>query len=94
MCPLREVPFLVGCASICSCDDYEDIVDWGQARLDLLRRHLAFHSGVPCVDWLRALMNRADPQLFSACFRAWVADCWPSRPERRRIRSRFGRVER
>jgi predicted transposase YbfD/YdcC len=79
MYPLREVLFLVVCASICSCDDYEDIVDWGEARLDFLRRYLDFHWGIPCVDWLRTLMNRVDPELFSACFGAWVAECWPER---------------
>jgi hypothetical protein len=79
MYPLREVLFLVVCASICACDDYEDIVDWGEARLEFLRRYLDFHWGVPCVDWLRTLMNRVDPELFSACFMAWVAECWPDR---------------
>ena len=68
MYPLREVLFLVVCATICSCDDYEDIVDWGEARLDFLRGYLDFHWGVPCADWLRTLMNRVDPDLFSACF--------------------------
>jgi predicted transposase YbfD/YdcC len=81
MYPLREVLFLVVCASICSCDDYEDVVDWGEARLDFLRRYLDFHWGIPCVDWLRTLMNRVDPELFSACFMAWVADCWPEKPD-------------
>jgi len=81
MYPLREVLFLVVCATICSCDDYEDIVDWGEARLDFLRRYLDFHWGVPCADWLRTLMNRVDPELFSACFMAWVAECWPERQD-------------
>lgn len=81
MYPLREVLFLVVCASICSCDDYDDIVDWGEARLDFLRRYLDFHWGIPCVDWLRTLMNRVDPELFSACFMAWVAECWPEKPD-------------
>lgn len=80
MYPLREVLFLVVCATVCSCDDYEDIVEWGEARLDFLRRYLDFHWGVPCADWLRTLMNRVDPDLFSTCFRAWVAECWPERP--------------
>jgi predicted transposase YbfD/YdcC len=81
MYPLQEVLFLVVCASICSCDDYEDIVDWGKARLGFLRRHLDFHWGIPCADWLRTLMNRVDPELFSACFMAWVAECWPERQD-------------
>ena len=77
MYPLQEVLFLVVCASICSCDDYEDIVDRGEARLDFLRRHLDFHGGVACADWLRTLMNRVNPEVFSACCMAWVAECWP-----------------
>ena len=81
MYPLREVLFLVVCATICSCDDYEDIVDWGEARLDFLRGYLDFHWGVPCADWLRTLMNRVDPDLFSACFMTWVAECWPDRQD-------------
>lgn len=80
MYPLHEVLFLVVCATIWSCDDRDEIVDWGEARLDFLRRYLDFHWGVPRVDWLRTLMNRVDPELFSACFMAWVADCWPDRP--------------
>lgn len=75
--PLREVLFLVVCATICNSDDYDDIVDWGTAHLDFLRRFSDFHHGIPCVDWLRTLLNRVDPDLFSACFCSWVAQCWP-----------------
>ncbi len=75
--PLREVLFLVVCATIANSDDYDDIVDWGEAHLDFLRRFSDFHHGIPCVDWLRTLLNRVDPDLFSACFCAWVAQCWP-----------------
>ena len=81
MYPLREVLFLVVCATIADSDDYDDIVDWGEAHLDFLRRFSEFHYGIPCVDWLRTLMNRVDPALFSACFRAWVAACWPERAD-------------
>ena len=75
--PLREVLFLVVCGTIANSDDYDDIVDWGEAHLDFLRRFSPFHHGIPCVDWLRTLLNRVDPELFSACFRSWVAECWP-----------------
>jgi hypothetical protein len=26
-------------------------------------------------------MNRIDPDLFTACFTLWVAECWPDKPE-------------
>jgi predicted transposase YbfD/YdcC len=78
--PLREVLFLVVCGTIASGDDYDDIVDWGEAHLPLLRRFSEFHFGIPCADWLRTVMNRIDTELFAACFSSWVAECWPDKP--------------
>jgi predicted transposase YbfD/YdcC len=77
--PLREILFLVVCGTIASCDDYEDIVDWGKAHLSFLRGFAEFHHGIPCADWLRTVMNRIDPALFMACFSSWVAECWPDK---------------
>jgi hypothetical protein len=78
--PLREVLFLVVCGTIASGDDYDDIVDWGEGHLSFLRGFAEFHHGIPCVDWLRTVMNRIDPELFNACFSSWVAECWPDKP--------------
>ena len=80
--PLREVLFLMVCGTIASGDDYEDIVDWGEAHLPFLRNFAEFHHGIPCADWLRSVMNRIDPDLFVACFSSWVAECWPDQPDR------------
>ena len=66
--PLREVLLLVVCGTIASGDDYEDIVDWGEAHLSFLRGFADFYHGIPCADWLRTVMNRIDPDLFAACF--------------------------
>jgi predicted transposase YbfD/YdcC len=77
MYPLPEVLLLVVCATIASCDDYDEIAAWGEAHLAFLRRFQPYHWGVPCEDWLRVVMNRIDPDLFSACFTAWVAEQRP-----------------
>jgi predicted transposase YbfD/YdcC len=77
--PLCEVLFLVVCGTIANSDDYDDIVDWGNAHLSFLRRFSEFHYGIPCADWLRTVMNRIDPDLFMACFSSWVAECWPDK---------------
>jgi predicted transposase YbfD/YdcC len=79
--PLREVLFLVVCGTIASGDDYDDIVDWGEAHLAFLKGFADFHYGIPCADWLRTIMNRIDPNLFQACFSSWVAACWQDRPD-------------
>jgi hypothetical protein len=52
MYPLREVLFLVVCGTIASGDDYDDIVDWGQA-------HLPFPSSPPSPS-SRAASNADD----------------------------------
>jgi len=79
--PLTEVMLLVVCATICSCDDFDDMAAWGQLNLDFLRRFSRFHHGIPCERWLRILVNRIDPILFRRCFESWVAATWPDRPE-------------
>ncbi len=70
--PLREVLFLVTCASIAGCDDYDEIADWGDHHRDFLSRYGEYHFGTPKEDWLRVVLNRIDPALFEACFMAWA----------------------
>jgi predicted transposase YbfD/YdcC len=79
--PLPEVLLLVVCGTICDCDDYELIADWGETHLPFLRRYLPYHYGIPGARWLTILMNRIDPALFSAAFTAWVREAWPDRPD-------------
>jgi predicted transposase YbfD/YdcC len=81
MYPLDEVLLLVTCATIASCDDFDDIVAWGEHHLDFLKRFSAFHHGIPCERWLRTLVNRIDPLLFGRCFESWVRALWPERHE-------------
>lgn len=79
MYPLDEMLLLVTCATICSCDDFDEIVAWGEHHLDFLRRFSEFHFGIPCERWLRVLVNRIDPILFGRCFESWIAALWPDR---------------
>lgn len=81
MYPLAEVLLLVTCATIASCDDFDDIAEWGETHLDFLRRFAPFHYGVPGARWLGLLLNRVDPGLFRRCFEGWIAAMWPERPE-------------
>ncbi|MER9657550.1 ISAs1 family transposase, partial [Mesorhizobium sp. M0152] len=76
---LDEVLLLVTCATICSCDDFDEIAAWGEHHLGFLRRFSEFHFGIPCERWLRILVNRIDPILFGRCFESWIAALWPDR---------------
>jgi len=75
--PLREVLFLVTCATIAGCDDYDEIAAWGDHHLGFLRRYSEYFFGVPKEDWLRVVLNRIDPALFEACFTAWATALRP-----------------
>lgn len=79
--PLPEVLLLVVCASIASCDDFDDIGAWGETHLAFLRRFLPYHHGVPGARWLNILLNRIDPNLFSDCFMNWARDLRPDAPD-------------
>lgn len=79
--PLAEVLLLVTSATIAACDDFDEIVAWGEHHLDFLRRFAPFHHGIPGSRWLGLLLNRIDPVLFKHCFESWVAAVWPQRPE-------------
>ena len=79
--PLHEVLLLITCATLCSCDDFEDIVEWGETHLDFLREFSEYHYGIPCARWLRDLLNRVDPALFTKCLDDWIASFWPGKPD-------------
>ena len=81
MYPLDEVLLLLTCATIASCDDFDDIVAWGKHHLGFLRQFAPFHFGIPCVRWLRTLVNRIDPALSGRCFESWIEALWPGRHE-------------
>src|SRR4051812_10317741 len=50
--PLPEVLLLVVCGTICDCEDYDLIAEWGEEHLAVLRRYLPYHHGVPGGGWL------------------------------------------
>ncbi len=79
MYPLSEVLLLLTCATIASCDDFDEIAAWGTHHLEVLRRFAPFHFGIPCERWLRTLVNRVDPVLFGRCFEDWIKALWPGR---------------
>src|SRR3982751_6297287 len=85
--PLPEVLLLVVCGTICDCEDYDLIAEWGEEHLAVLRRYLPYHYCVPGGRWLTQLMNRINPGLFAAAFTACSRP--PSRPVRGRLHGLF-----
>jgi predicted transposase YbfD/YdcC len=70
--PLPEILLLLLCATLAGADDLAEIELWGEEHLPFLRRFLRYRNGVPSHDTLGAVLAALDPELFKACFTAWV----------------------
>ncbi|MFL6727912.1 MAG: ISAs1 family transposase [Sphingomicrobium sp.] len=70
--PLPEIMLLVLCATLSGMEDFVEIKLWGEQRLDFLRRFLPYERGIAAHDTLNDVINALDPELFKACFIAWV----------------------
>ena len=79
--PLGEVLFLVTCATMAGCDDYDEIALCGRDHLPFLRGYAEYHFGTPKEDWLPTVLNRIDPALFEACFTGWALALRPDAPD-------------
>ena len=79
--PLEEVLLLVLCATLSGMEDFVEIKLWGEQRIAFLRRFLAYKRGTPSHDTLNDVMNVLDPELFKACFTAWVESLRDSAPD-------------
>jgi|SRR6476646_10806974 len=49
--PLPEVLLLVVCGTICDCESYELIAEWGKEHLAVLRQYQPYYHGVPGGRW-------------------------------------------
>jgi predicted transposase YbfD/YdcC len=79
--PLPEILLVVLCGTLSGMDDFVEIALWGEERLDFLRRFLPYERGIPAHDTLNDVINALDPELFKACFTAWVASLRDDEPD-------------
>jgi predicted transposase YbfD/YdcC len=70
--PLAEILLLMLCATIAGADDFVEIHLWGNEHQDFLRRFLPYDHCIPSHDTLCDVIAAIDPELFKACFLAWV----------------------
>jgi predicted transposase YbfD/YdcC len=72
--PLVELLLLALAATIAGADDFVEITLWGEQHLGFLRRFLPYENGIPSHDTMCDVFAAIDPELFKACFLAWVED--------------------
>jgi len=59
-------------ATISDADGWEDIAEFGQNKLDWLRRFVPLANGVPSHDCIAYVISRLSPTEFQSCFISWV----------------------
>ena len=67
---LSDILGLVLCGTLCDCDDFSEIADYGHDNFDVLRAELgfAFANGVPSEDTLERVIRHLDSRQLAACF--------------------------
>ena len=70
--PLIEILFVVLCGSICGAESWRDFVLFGREKLDFLRQYYPFTHGIASKNTYARVFAVLDPELFKACFLAWV----------------------
>src|SRR3954452_8746466 len=75
--PLPEILLVTLCGVLAGAEGFEDIEDYGESKLDLLRQLLPFAHGVLSDDTLRRFFRAIDTQAFQDVFVAFVRDLLP-----------------
>jgi len=68
---LEEIIFLVFCASLCDCQTYNEISDFGELRIDWLRKHLPYKNGIPSHDTVNRVLGLIDPKQLEQLLVNW-----------------------
>ena len=71
-CPLLEILLFCVSASLSGYEEWDEIVDFGVAKLGWLRRYLPFAARIPAHDTLNRVMSRLEPRGFEQCLITWV----------------------
>ncbi len=69
---LLDIVAIAICAVVAGADSWDDIEDFGNAKLDWLRTFLALPNGIPSHDTFRRLFERLDPDEFQKGFLGWI----------------------
>ena len=70
---LSDILLLVLSAVLCRCQEWDEILLFGDQEIDWLKKHGSFENGIPSKDTLRRFFSALDPENFQACFVQWIS---------------------
>jgi len=69
---LLDILVIAICAVIAGADNWEDVEEFGKARLEWFQTFLEVPNGIPSHDTFTRVFARLDPEQFQACFLNWM----------------------
>jgi predicted transposase YbfD/YdcC len=69
---LLDIVAIAICAVVAGADSWDDIEDFGNAKIDWLGTFLDLPNGIPSHDTFRRLFERLDPDEFRKGFLGWI----------------------
>ena len=72
---LMDILLLTICAVIAGCEGWEEIEDFGNERLDWLKKYGTFDNGVPSHHTISRVIAVIDSKQFQKCFIEWMQAC-------------------
>ena len=63
---LSDILFLITCGMICGCNDLEVIVEFGEERIDFLKKHTELEK-IPCLSTLSNIIKIINPKHLELC---------------------------
>lgn len=69
---LESILFISLCAVICGAESWNEIEDYGNAKVDWLERFLYLPNGIPSHDTFNRVISSLDPKELNDSFVAWT----------------------
>lgn len=69
---LLDIIVIAVSAVICGADDWVEIANWGQEKLEWLRQFMPLENGIPSHDTFGRVFGQINAEQFQAAFLSWV----------------------
>lgn len=76
-----DIIFITVAAVICGAEDWEDIEDFGDCKLDFFNQYLELPNGIPSHDTFNRFFSSIKPEVLEQQFRIWVKALCSERTE-------------
>ena len=72
--PLSEILVISLCAVLSGAEDYEDIAEYGEQKIEFLSSFLSLDHGIPSHDTFNRVFRYLDTDSFSQCLTRWTRE--------------------